>query len=77
MDNYNIFYTYQGIGADGRYKIATVLPVKSSLLSDTQLCNKDPDKIVDEYRDYIEDMTDLTRTENGGIVTPAFKRWVQ
>ncbi|NLC29233.1 MAG: hypothetical protein GX773_02125 [Chloroflexi bacterium] len=73
VTNYEIFYTYQGISADGRYYIAAVLPVKSSLLSDTQLSNEDLEKIVDEYQNYIGDMTDLIRTENGGIVTPSLE----
>ena len=73
VTNYEIFYTYQGISADGRYYIAAVLPVKSSLLSDTQLTNEDLEKIVDEYQNYIGDMTDLIRTENGGIVTPSLE----
>lgn len=73
VTNYDIFYTYQGISADGRYYIAAVLPIKSSLLPDSPLSNEDLDKIVDEYRDYIEDMTDLIKTENGGIVTPSLE----
>lgn len=73
VTNYEIFYTYQGISADGRYYIAAVLPVKSSLLSDTLLSNEDLDKIVDEYQDYIEGMTDLIRAENGGVVTPSLE----
>lgn len=73
VTNYEIFYTYQGISADGRYYIAAVLPIKSSLLPDSPLSNEDLDKIVDEYLDYIEDMTDLIKTENGGIVTPSLE----
>lgn len=73
VTNYEIFYTYQGISADGRYYIAAVLPVKSSLLSDTQFTNAELDAIVDEYPDYIESMTETIRAENGGILTPSLE----
>lgn len=73
VTNYEIFYTYQVISADGRYYIAAVLPVNSSLLSDAQFTNAELDAIVDEYPDYIEDTTDLIRAENGGVVTPSLE----
>lgn len=73
VTNYEIFYTYQGISADGRYYIAAVLPINSSLLPDTPLSNEDLDKIVDEYLDYIEDTTDLLKAENGGVLTPSLE----
>jgi len=57
VTNYEIFYTYQGLSADGRYYIAAVLPINSSLLPELQLSNDELDNIVDEYHDYIEDMT--------------------
>lgn len=71
VTNYEIFYTYQGLSLDGRYYIAAVLPVNSSLLPDAQLSNDELDQIVDEYSDYIEGMTETIRAENGGILTPS------
>jgi hypothetical protein len=73
VTNYEIFYTYQGLSADGRYYIAAVLPINSSLLPDTQLSNEELDAIVNEYPDYIEDMIAMIRTENGGVITPSLE----
>ena len=73
VTNYEIFYTYQGISADGRYYIAAVLPINSSLLSDTELSIAELEAIVDEYMDYIENMTELLRAENGGVLTPSLE----
>ena len=73
VTNFEIFYTYQGISADGRYYIAAVLPITSSLLSDTQLSNAELEAIVEEYPKYIEDLTCLIRTENGGVITPSLE----
>ena len=73
VTNYEIFYTYQGHSADGRYYIAAVLPINSTLLQDSLLSNDELDKIVDEYLNYIEDTSDLIRAENGGILTPSLE----
>ena len=73
VTNYEIFYTYQGLSADGRYYFAAVLPINSSLLPDLQLSNDELDKIVNEYPDYIESMTETIRTQNGGILTPSLE----
>jgi len=73
VTNYEIFYTYQGLSADGRYYIAAVLPINSSLLPELQLSNDELDNIVDEYHDYIEDMTETIRAENGGVLTPSLE----
>ncbi len=73
VTNYEIFYTYQGISADGRYYIAAILPINSSLLQ-TRIKQDELDNNDDEYPEYIEDMTERDRTENGGNVTPTWKR---
>jgi len=73
VTNYEIFYTYQGISADGRYYIAAVLPIHSSLLSDTQLSNEEMENIIYEYPQYVESIAELIRTENGGILTPSLE----
>jgi len=73
VTSYEIFYTYQGLSVDGRYYIAAVLPINSSLLPDAQLSNDELDQIVDEYSDYIEGMTETVRAENGGVLTPSLE----
>ena len=70
VDNYNIFYTYQGISADGRYYIAAVLPINSVLLSDDALTQADLEAIAVDYPGYIAQMRDLLITGDGASLTP-------
>ena len=59
VDNYDIFYTYQGISEDGRYYIAAVLPINSTLLSNEELTQAELETIAGDYPGYITTMTDL------------------
>lgn len=68
--NYDIFYTYQGISADGRYYIAAVLPINSTLLSDDQLTQAELETIAIDYEAYLTSMTDMIREDNGASLNP-------
>jgi len=68
--NYDIFYTYQGISADGRYYIAAVLPINSTLLSNDQLTQAELESIAGDYAGYITSMKDLLIADNGASLTP-------
>ena len=70
IDDYNVFYTFQGLSKDGKYYIAAVLPINSSLLSDTQATNEELDQISKYYPAYIHGMRDMLTTQNGGVLTP-------
>lgn len=70
VDNYNIFYTYQGISADGRYYIAAVLPINSTLLSDDQLTQAELETIAIDYEAYVTGVTDMIREDNGASLSP-------
>ena len=70
VDNYDIFYTYQGLSADGRYYIAAVLPINSTLLSDDQLTQAELETIAIDYEAYLTSMTDMIREDNGASLTP-------
>ncbi len=70
VDNYNIFYTYQGISADGRYYIAAILPINSSSLSDDQLTQAELETIAIDYEAYLSSMTDMLREDNGASLAP-------
>jgi len=70
IDNYNVFYTFQGLSKDGRYYIAAVLPINSSLLSDTQATNEELEQYSKYYPAYIHGMRDMMTTQNGGVLTP-------
>ena len=70
VDNYNIFYTYQGISADGRYYIAAILPINSALLSNEQLTQAELEAIAGDYEAYVTTMTDMIRADNGASLIP-------
>lgn len=70
VDDYDIFYTYQGLSADGQYYIAAVLPINSSLLSDDQLTQTELETIAIDYEAYLTSMTDMLREDNGASLTP-------
>ncbi len=70
VDNYDIFYTYQGISKDGRYYIAAVLPINSTLLSYNQLTQAELETIAIDYEAYLTSMTDMLREDNGASLTP-------
>lgn len=73
IDNYNVFYTYQGLSKDGRYYIAAVLPIHSSLLSDTQATLEEMQQYSNYYPAYIYGMREMITTQNGGILTPSLE----
>jgi hypothetical protein len=68
--NYDIFYTYQGISADGRYYIAAILPINSTLLSNEELTQAELETIAGDYAGYITSMKDLLIADNGASLTP-------
>lgn len=70
VDNYNIFYTYQGISADGRYYISAVLPINSTLLSYDQLTQAELETIAIDYEAYLTSMIDMISEDNGASLTP-------
>ncbi len=70
VDNFNIFYTYQGISADGSYYIAAILPINSSLLSDEELTQAELEAIMGDYVGYLTGMTDMIKMDNGASLTP-------
>ena len=70
VDNYDIFYTYQGLSADGRYYIAAVLPINSTLLSDDELTQAELETVAIDYEAYLTSMTDTLREDNGASLTP-------
>lgn len=70
VDNHNIFYTYQGISADGRYYIAAILPINSALLSDQELTQTELEIISADYAAYLTSMTDLISADGGASLTP-------
>lgn len=73
IDNYNIFYTYQGLSADGKYYIAAVLPINSSLLPEMISTQEELDELTQDYQAYIADVEEEMEKENGGVLTPSLE----
>lgn len=70
VDNYDIFYTYQGVSADGRYYIAAILPINSTLLPNQELTQAEMEAIVGDYPGYINNMKELLLADGGASLTP-------
>ena len=73
VDNYNIFYTYQGISADKSYYIAAILPINSTLLSYEELTLAEMETLSQDFTNYITIMTELIRADNGDSLIPALE----
>jgi len=69
VDNYDTFYTYRGISANGRYYIAIVLPINSTLLSNQGLTQVQMETISVDSPGYITRIKDLL-VEDNGAMTP-------
>lgn len=73
IDNYNIFYTYQGLSADGKYYIAAILPINSSLLPKTISTPEELEGLTQDYEVYLANVKELMEVEDGGVLTPSLE----
>lgn len=73
IDNYNIFYTYQGLSVDGKYYIAAVLPINSSLLPETISTPEELEGLTQDYEVYLANVKELMEVEDGGVLTPSLE----
>lgn len=71
IDNYNIFYTYQGLSADGKYYIAAILPINSSLLPETISTPEELEVLTEDYENYLLDVEE--QLESGGVFYPSLE----
>ena len=70
--NEDIFYTYQGFSADGKYYVAAVLPTHSSLLEANG--NTLPDfNSQEDYDKMVATEVEKILAQNGGLLTPAIE----
>lgn len=68
LDNYNLFYTYQGITDDGKYYISAVLPIRNPLLPDQ--APQPDDSFFDGYRLYLEEVVRNLNAQPAETFTP-------
>jgi hypothetical protein len=53
VDNYNLFYTYQGLSSDGSTYVIAILPIKASILPEQQDLPADAQAFMDAYDTYL------------------------
>lgn len=73
VDSYNIFYTYQGFSADGKYYIAAVLPINSSVLEDYVNLEQEFDRVSADFDGYVKGEVDKLIAQNGGTLLPSIE----
>jgi hypothetical protein len=57
VDNYSLFYTYQGLSSDGKTYVIAILPIKASILPEQQDLPADPQAFIDSYDTYLGEVS--------------------
>ena len=57
VDNYSLFYTYQGLSSDGKTYVIAILPIKASTLKDKEGIPADTQAFIDNYAKYLTDVS--------------------
>ena len=73
INNYELFYTYQGLTSDGKYWVSAILPVTSPLLpdnADNPPVGQTWDQFTNNYSSYITDLTTQLNSQATGSYTP-------
>jgi hypothetical protein len=73
INNYELFYTYQGLTSDGNYWVTAILPVSNPILPDN--ADNPPggqtwDQFTNNYSSYITDLTTQLNSQAAGNYTP-------
>ena len=71
VDNYNIFFTYQGISADNAYFISMVLPINSAALPFNAEDPADYEAFINNFSKYLEETSSLLNAEAPERFTPS------
>ena len=71
VDNYNIFFTYQGISADNAYFISMVLPINSAALPMYAEDPADFEAFINNFSDYLEETSSSLNAESPERFTPS------
>ena len=57
VDNYSLFYTFQGISNDGRTYVIAILPIKASTLQEQEGIPADTQSFIDSYDSYLGEIS--------------------
>jgi hypothetical protein len=74
VNNNDLFYTYQGVTADGKYWVSAILPVNHSILPADAVNppgGMSWEEFSNNFSSYIEDMIDQLNTQPSGSFTPS------
>ena len=73
VNNRELFYTYQGLTADGRYYVVALLPVSQSSLpaDDMSLPEAEREALATNYKQYVDKTVQALNTQGDDSFTPA------
>ena len=57
VDNFSLFYTYQGLSTDGKTYVIVILPIHASTLKDKEGIPEDTQAFIDNYAKYLSDIS--------------------
>lgn len=57
VDNYSLFYTFQGLSSDGKTYVIAILPIKASTLQEQEGMPADPQAFIDAYDTYLGEVS--------------------
>jgi hypothetical protein len=71
INNYELFYTYQGLTSDGKYYVAAVLPVTHpSLPVDQKVTGNEPPEFTSDFPKYVASVAQALNTQAPDTFTP-------
>jgi hypothetical protein len=71
INNYELFYTYQGLTSDGKYYVAAVLPVNHpSLPADGEVTGKEPQEFTSDFSTYLANVGKTLNPQAAQTFTP-------
>ena len=71
VDNYNIFFTYQGFSADKTYFVSMVLPINSAALPMEAATPADFDAFMNDFSNYLQTTSAALNAEAPDRFTPS------
>jgi hypothetical protein len=71
VNNYELFYTFQGLTNDGKYYVAAILPVNHpNLPVDTKLTGGEPVEFYDDFPTYVKNVANSLNIKAASSFTP-------
>lgn len=70
INNYELFYTFQGLSSDGKYYIAAVLPVTNPELPATSEVNEQQAEALNDFANYLSGVVTLLNQQPADSFTP-------